>query len=213
MDIWDAAKAGELAEVERLVGQDPGLLDARNDYGQTPLIYASREGHFGVVRWLLDAGAAMDAQSYHGYTALTWACSGGHTPVVRLLLEREADPVVIDESGETPLMHASRLCPLEVVHLLLGHQSVRSTINHRETIGKTALFLACFFGQGGKVRALLESEADPAIATEPAIATQHGITPRAIAEQPFPDETLTEGRRDCVAALKVRSCFTFPPLI
>jgi hypothetical protein len=30
VNIWDAAEAGDLAEVERLVGQDPGLLDAKS---------------------------------------------------------------------------------------------------------------------------------------------------------------------------------------
>jgi hypothetical protein len=38
-DIWRAAKAGDVGEVERLVGQDPGLLDARDD-GRTPALDA-----------------------------------------------------------------------------------------------------------------------------------------------------------------------------
>jgi hypothetical protein len=41
MSIWDAAKAGDLAEVERLVGQDPGLVNAKDWRGYTPLLYAS----------------------------------------------------------------------------------------------------------------------------------------------------------------------------
>jgi ankyrin repeat protein len=56
--IWGAARGGDLAEVERLVGQDPGLLDTPNAHSETPLMHASREGHVGVVRWLLDHGAA-----------------------------------------------------------------------------------------------------------------------------------------------------------
>jgi hypothetical protein len=44
MSIWQAAKAGDLSEVERLVGHDPGLLDAKGGGGQTPLMLASREG-------------------------------------------------------------------------------------------------------------------------------------------------------------------------
>jgi hypothetical protein len=30
MTIWRATEAGDLAEVERLVGHDPGLLDAKD---------------------------------------------------------------------------------------------------------------------------------------------------------------------------------------
>jgi hypothetical protein len=38
--IWLAAKEGDLAEVERLVRQDPGLLDAKDgDYRWTPLMW------------------------------------------------------------------------------------------------------------------------------------------------------------------------------
>jgi ankyrin repeat protein len=205
MDIWEAAQAGDLAEVERLAGQDPGLLDSREDpLGRTPLGYASREGHMGVVRWLLDAGAAIDGQDLRGDTALGWACSGGHLPVVKLLLERGADPTIADESGLTPLMDAITIDGrLEIVHLLLDQQRVKDTINHRDDVGKTALNSACYFGRVGEVRALLESGADPTI------ATNSGRTPRAAAEEPFPDETLTEGRRECVAALKVRSCLLF----
>jgi hypothetical protein len=31
VNIWRAAELRDLAEVERLVGQDPGLLDAKED--------------------------------------------------------------------------------------------------------------------------------------------------------------------------------------
>jgi hypothetical protein len=49
--IWRAAKAGDVGEVERLVGQDPGLLDARDRlFGRTPLKHASGGGRVGVVR-------------------------------------------------------------------------------------------------------------------------------------------------------------------
>jgi hypothetical protein len=59
MSIWDAAEAGDLAEVERLVGQDPDLLNAREGYfDRTPLMWASREGH---------GGGAVAARQGSGY--------------------------------------------------------------------------------------------------------------------------------------------------
>jgi ankyrin repeat protein len=59
--VCRAAGEGDLAEVERLVGQHPGLLKARaGRMGQTPLMWASSEGHVNVVRWLLDQGAALN---------------------------------------------------------------------------------------------------------------------------------------------------------
>jgi ankyrin repeat protein len=61
--IWRVAEAGDLAEVQRLVGQDPGLLDAKSDNGSTPLCWASWRGRVKVVRWLLDRGAASGVSS------------------------------------------------------------------------------------------------------------------------------------------------------
>jgi uncharacterized protein len=51
---------GDLGEAERLLGQDPGLLDPKEGRDCTPSILASYEGHVEVVRWLVDKGAAID---------------------------------------------------------------------------------------------------------------------------------------------------------
>jgi hypothetical protein len=84
MSIWDAAKAGDLAEVQRLVGHDPRLLNGNRGL----LRCASQHGHLKVVRWLLIQGSAVNERNDEGWTALLYASCCGHTPVVRLLLER-----------------------------------------------------------------------------------------------------------------------------
>jgi hypothetical protein len=202
-DIWGAAGAGDVGEVEWLVGQDSGLLDARGVHGSTPLMFASTKGHVGVVRCLLDRGAVIDERDIGGCTALWMACLEGCTPVARLLLERGADPTIATTTRcSTPLIAASDGGHLEVVRLLLAHASVKTGINHRDEDGKTALWCACYWGRGGVVRALLENGADPTI------AGSYDITPMAIAEH-VPGEgggsdVSAEGRLECVEALKVR---------
>jgi ankyrin repeat protein len=147
--IWRAVEGGDLGELERLVGQDPGLLNAKNVSGYTPLIFASSEGRVEVVRWLLHKGAAVNEQDHHGITALNIASVKDRAPVVKLLLEGGGDPTIPVPAGWTPLMFASVQGHLEVVRFLLGHRGARATINQRNEDGMTALFAACIWGRGG----------------------------------------------------------------
>jgi ankyrin repeat protein len=185
------------------VGQDPGLLDAEGREGLTPLMLASEGGHLGVVRWLVDQGADATKRLQEGWDALVYACIEGRTAVAELLIEQGADPTTPDDSGSTPLITASQGGHLDLLRLLLGHPGVMTSLNHGDIRGRTALLWACRQGQGGAVRALLESGADPQI------ADKYGTTPMAIAKQTPTDaeirsEVSAEGRRECVAALEVR---------
>jgi hypothetical protein len=196
--IWRDAYLGDLAEVERLVGQDPGLLNARDRLGMTPLMLASESGQVEVVAWLLDKGAAINERHCQGCTALSFASSDGRLSAVRLLMERGADPTIATDKGSPPLLVASSQGHLEVVRVLLDHPSSEAIINHRNHNGETALWRACFWGRWGVGRALLESGADPAI------ASNDGTTPTTIAKQAPPYSSICpRGRRWCAALLEV----------
>jgi ankyrin repeat protein len=84
--IARAVAEGDLGEVERLVGEDPILLDTRDGRGMTLLMLASWHSHVGVVRWLLDRGAAINEREDCGCTALWVASSVGRLPVVRRVM-------------------------------------------------------------------------------------------------------------------------------
>jgi uncharacterized protein len=204
-DIWSTAADGPHWEVEMLVEQDPGLLNAMSERsGWTPLMYASIACEVETVRWLVDQGAALNVRDKRdGRTALYIASSQGLTPVVKILVEAGADPTIATTDGSTPLMVAYRP---EVVRVLLGDPRVKAIINERDEDGKTALRRACFRGRAGHVRALLEGGADPTI------ADNDGITPVAIAKQdPGSADVSAEGRQECVAVLEVRACHFFSP--
>jgi hypothetical protein len=107
--LWPSSNSGKpywgatwLGGVERLVGQEPGLLKAKDGPGSTPLMLASFKGHVGVVRCLLDKGAAIDERSDLGCTALWFACLMGRFPVIRLLVEGGADPTIAEEKARRP---------------------------------------------------------------------------------------------------------------
>jgi ankyrin repeat protein len=59
--------------------------DIKDEYGNTALIMAAREGHEAVVRLLLTNGTTLRVMSNYRHTALSAATLNGHIRVVHLL--------------------------------------------------------------------------------------------------------------------------------
>src|SRR3954466_7113684 len=68
--VHEAARDGDLTRVERLVGEDPKLVQARDDHHLTPLHWAAANGHRDVMRSLIDHGADPNARTDLGMTPL-----------------------------------------------------------------------------------------------------------------------------------------------
>ncbi|CAG8647213.1 15329_t:CDS:2, partial [Funneliformis caledonium] len=66
-------------------------IDAQDEEGTTPLIYAACFGHESVAFTLLEAGAQVDAKDTNGWTPLIWAANNSRDAVVKLLLDHGAD--------------------------------------------------------------------------------------------------------------------------
>ena len=119
--IHDAARAGDLEQIQRLVvkGVDVNEQTTRNE---TALIIASLAGKGEVVNYLLQRGADINARSASGLTALHAAAYAGQAEIVSLLVAKGA--AVNDASnrfGTTPLLMASEENHIETVRTLLGH--------------------------------------------------------------------------------------------
>ncbi len=72
--------------------------------GMTPLLFAARQGHSGVVAALLDAGVSANQLKRGDATSpLLIATINGQFDTARLLLDRGADPNLASENGVTPL--------------------------------------------------------------------------------------------------------------
>ncbi len=116
--IHDAAQAGDVAKVSDLLAADPKLLNATDNYGRTPLIWAAQNGHIETVMLLLEKGAVVDGKRDLGSGALRRTVQRGHLEVAKVLLEKGAAVDTKDNQGNTPLSIAAENGYIELVELL-----------------------------------------------------------------------------------------------
>ncbi|EFQ97851.1 DIL and Ankyrin domain-containing protein [Nannizzia gypsea CBS 118893] len=99
-----AASNGDVTRVRKLVtGKAMKYINinAPDDEGTAPLIYASCFGHHEVVSALLDAGAFVDQQDRNQWSALMWAMTNRHKTIAKNLLDHGASPDIRSSSGGT----------------------------------------------------------------------------------------------------------------
>ncbi len=105
LDVFEASALGELRQLQRLLGSDPGLANARASDDFTPLHYAAFFGGPEAARLLLEHGADVDAYADNelGVHPLNSAVAAGAKETVELLLNASADPNAPTRSGHSPL--------------------------------------------------------------------------------------------------------------
>ncbi|KAH6891214.1 hypothetical protein B0T10DRAFT_528498 [Thelonectria olida] len=99
-----AASNGEVERIRKLLkGKAKDYLDinAEDEDGTPPLIYASCFGHEAVVHSLIDAGADVNKQDRNQWTALMWAMTNRHKGIAKLLLDNNASSDQKTSSGRT----------------------------------------------------------------------------------------------------------------
>eukprot|EP00826_Nyctotherus_ovalis_P041041 TRINITY_DN4092_c0_g1_i5.p1 TRINITY_DN4092_c0_g1~~TRINITY_DN4092_c0_g1_i5.p1 ORF type:complete len:479 (-),score=125.47 TRINITY_DN4092_c0_g1_i5:43-1326(-) len=69
----------------------------------TPLHFAASEGHYEVVKILLERDANVDAVSNFLRTPLHAACNRGYTEIIEILLKNKANVNAQDGDGNTPI--------------------------------------------------------------------------------------------------------------
>ena len=191
--IHRAAGAGNLATLNRLLGQDPDRLNPQDARGHTPLMFAARQGRDAVVARLLALGAATELQDDKGRTATHWACICNCTTSVALLLNAGVSIMARTQLRGTPLMAAASAGSVDCVALLLARggdgldvmDTVRTGVNGD---GSTALHLAAYEDHPEIVALLLQAGADPTI------RANDGFAPL--------DDARAEGHQQCIALLE-----------
>jgi hypothetical protein len=173
--IHDAAFNGDLATVERLLEENPDLINAANPSGLcsvnapmkgcTPLMLAAGAGADALVMRLLALGADVGARDACGLNAAHWACFGDHgSSTLSLLLDAG---VPLDARGGygdlTPLRHAVDFHAPGCVAVLLARGGDALGLNDKANDGETALHRAALYLEFEMLRLLVLAGADPTI--------------------------------------------------
>ena len=121
--LLEAAKAGDMELVKRIVAEHPHIVNCRDLDGRhsTPLHFAAGYNRVGVVEFLLSKVADVHAKDKGGLVPLHNACSYGHYEVTELLVKHGASVNVSDLWKFTPLHEAAAKGKYEIVRLLLRH--------------------------------------------------------------------------------------------
>ena len=99
--LLEGCREGDFNKV-RLAINFGADVKAKNEWGKTPLHWASCYNHIAIAKLLLERGADVGAK-VDGWTPLHWASYWNHIETAKLLLERGADVEAKDKWGDTPL--------------------------------------------------------------------------------------------------------------
>lgn len=105
--LHSASDAGKLETVKFLLEEALSDVNARDKFGATPLLRATWSGHLEVVRYLVEGAPErfrpqkVHQPTYWRSTPLHYACDYGHEAVAIYLLEHGADPLVLNDEGDT----------------------------------------------------------------------------------------------------------------
>ena len=121
-NLIDAVKKrdGDKA-IQALEGQPQGVVDAKDEDGNTSLIIAIERSDEQWTGFLLNKGADPNLAGKGGDTPLIAAARVGFEQAMEWLLQLGAKVDATDRMGETPLIIAVQQRDLQAVRLLLRH--------------------------------------------------------------------------------------------
>jgi ankyrin repeat protein len=123
ISLFEAAAAGKLDVVARLLQQHPEAVNYYAEDGFTPLGLACYFGHYEIARLLILKGADVNLPSNNGFRVypLHSAVAGNYTQIARMLVESNALVNVKQQAGVTALHSAAQNGNIDLLILLLEH--------------------------------------------------------------------------------------------
>ena len=144
--IHRAAREGDISRIKSILAADSSMLNARDEYGDTPLTTSAAYAQWDVFRYLLEAGADVNVITRSESTPLHCVCYYDCPDMIELLFQRGggAGMRVGDVYGEyTPMLRAVQRGCRNVVALLFDKGA---SPEEKTKEGWNALHLAALCG-------------------------------------------------------------------
>lgn len=208
----ESVKKGELGAVRSALAEDPELLDATNQAGQSAFLLAMYYRQRETAEYLLSLGPKLD---------LFNACVAGQTG--RVIEEIRANPGLLESQssdGWTPLHLAAFFGHAELAHALIG-EGAKMEARSSNAMKNTPLHAAAAGGQAALVELLLKHGADANASQEGGFTALHSaaqagnremvevllangsqVNARAANNQSPLDLALSKGHEDVAALLE-----------
>jgi ankyrin repeat protein len=141
-ELIKAVKENNINVVKDALQMKTSLVNAKDEYGTTLLMYACDDQVLDIVRLLIDNYAAdVNLVDTDGETALHLASSGDNLDIVKLLLDKGAKVNQANNIGNTPLnIAATNSNNIEIIRILLEKGA---KVNHLDNLGDIPLANAC----------------------------------------------------------------------
>lgn len=161
--MWEALREGDFNDVVRVFTELHPNPDCAEKYdGDTPLVFAVRNGDIAMVQFLIEQGAEVTRPiGYLQFTPLHAAADNGDSAIVCLLLKHGADTNAPTRYGETPLHRAAWGGHNRALAALI---SADGNIDAQNDMKQTPMHCAISANKPETVRLLLEWNADVALA-------------------------------------------------
>ncbi|XP_054879672.1 histone-lysine N-methyltransferase EHMT2 isoform X4 [Poeciliopsis prolifica] len=137
--LHHAAKLGNLEIVNMLLETGQVDVNAQDNGGWTPIIWAAEHKHVQVIKSLLNRGADVSIKDKELNVCLHWAAYAGNIDIAELVLNSGCSLSSVNMHGDTPLHIAAREGYLECVTLFLSRGADIDIMNRE---GDTPLSLA-----------------------------------------------------------------------
>ena len=134
-EVWH----GNLANVQKMLNQNPKLADVIDKNGETPLMGAVRKGHLPIVQYMIGKGISPNTSGKLGGTPLMSAVDAEQNKIAEYLITNGAKVNAQNESGLTPLHIATLAGRSELAKLLVDKGA---NLNIQDKNGKTPLATA-----------------------------------------------------------------------